>query len=121
MSETPANRACILYSFWHLSLEACGHMHTAYMIITRRDLPSQHVIVSHSISNMLLSQPPCKALEATIWEERDETKDYLGRTRTLKDSLIACEEGLTMGLVHRKVAAMFLEHPDVAAIKLTTT
>ena len=69
---------------------------------------------------MLLSQPPCVALEATIWEEKDESKDYVGRTTSLSESIIRCDEGLTIGTVHERVKNMFLEHPDVAAIKLTT-
>lgn len=69
---------------------------------------------------MLLSQPPPTALEATIWEERDETKDYVGRTSALADPSIVSETGVTIGLVHERVAKMFDEHQDVAAIKLTT-
>ena len=69
---------------------------------------------------MLLSQPPCTTLEAVIWEERDETKDYVGRTSRLKDPIITCETGLTIGMVHERVEKMFDEHRDVAAIKLTT-
>ena len=69
---------------------------------------------------MLLSQPPCTALEATIWDERDETKDYVGRTMELRDEMIRCEEGLTIGMVQRRVKEMFDEHKDVSAIKLTT-
>ena len=111
--------------FWHLSYEASGNRYCAYLIITRRDLPD---LVARSqgrrgrrISQMLLSQPPCTALEAMIWEERDETKDYIGRTRTLREPVVRCDEGLTIGFVHEKVHEMFVEHPDVAAIKLTTT
>jgi hypothetical protein len=59
-------------------------------------------------------------LEATIWDERDETKDYVGRTMELRDSVISNDGGLTIGMVHEKVAEMFAEHPDVSAIKLTT-
>jgi len=69
---------------------------------------------------MLLSQPPCTHLEATIWEERDETKDYVGRTSSLRDPVIKDDEGLTIGYVHRRVDEMFREFGDVAAIKLTT-
>lgn len=69
---------------------------------------------------MLLSQPPCSALEATIWEEKDETKDYVGRTSTIRDPVISRDDGVTIGLVHERVGWMFEQHPDVAAIKLTT-
>jgi hypothetical protein len=69
---------------------------------------------------MLSSQPPCTALEATIWDERDETKDYVGRTTELQDPVISNDGGLTIGMVQKKVAEMFAEHRDVSAIKLTT-
>ena len=69
---------------------------------------------------MLLSQPPCTSLEAMIWEERDETKDYVGRTSRLQDPIIRCESGVTIGMIHERAARMFDEHHDVTAIKLTT-
>jgi len=69
---------------------------------------------------MLLSQPPCVALEATIWEERDETRDYVGRTSSLREPNIRSDDGLTIGYVHQRVGEMFREYRDVAAIKLTT-
>ncbi|KAK5132616.1 hypothetical protein LTR08_008815 [Meristemomyces frigidus] len=107
------------FRYWHLSY------HCAYLIITKRDLPILHLREQtgqgRTISSMLLSQPPCLALEATIWEEKDETKEYVGRTSSLSEPIIRCEEGLTIGMVHERVKDMFLEHPDVAAIKLTTT
>ncbi|KAK5740903.1 hypothetical protein LTR17_004257 [Elasticomyces elasticus] len=112
------------FRYWHLSLEASGNKYCAYLIITRRDLPN---IASRlksgqgrTISRMVLSQPPCTVLEATIWEEKDETKDYVGRTAVLKNPRIVCEDGLTLGIVHERVQQMLSGHPDVAAIKLTT-
>ena len=112
------------FRFWHLSLEASGNKHCAYMIITRRDMPgpeSQCVgRQGRGISSMLLSQPPCVALEATIWEERDETRDYVGRTSSLREPNIRSDDGLTIGYVHQRVGEMFREYRDVAAIKLTT-
>ncbi|TKA80646.1 hypothetical protein B0A55_01859 [Friedmanniomyces simplex] len=113
------------FRYWHLSLEASGNKHCAYLIITRRDLPPDipkrsRTGQGRTISRMLLSQPPCTVLEATIWEERDETKDYVGRTAALREPRIGCEEGLTLEVVHERVRGMFGEHPDVAAIKLTT-
>lgn len=73
-----------------------------------------------TLSDMFLSQPPCTSLEAIIWEERDETQEYVGRTTTLNDPLIKCSDGLTLGMVHEHLGKMFSEHSDVAAIKLTT-
>ncbi|KAK5173909.1 uncharacterized protein LTR77_002590 [Saxophila tyrrhenica] len=112
------------FRFWHLSYDSTGNKHVAYLIITRQDIPAiafrSITGQGKSITDMLLSQPPPTALEATIWEEKDETKEYLGRTSTLSDPVIVCEDGVTIGLVHVKVKKMFDEHPDVAAIKLTT-
>lgn len=112
------------FRYWHLSFEASGNRHCAYMIVERRDVPDlksrEMTGQGRNISNMLLSQPPCLALEATIWDERDETKDYVGRTTELRDPMIRNGKGLTIGMVHKKVAEMFAEHPDVSAIKLTT-
>lgn len=112
------------FRYWHLSFEASGNKHCAYLIIERRDIPDFKARAvtgqGRNISNMLLSQPPCTALEATIWDERDETKDYVGRTMELRDEMVRCEEGLTIGMVQRRVKGMFDEHKDVSAIKLTT-
>lgn len=112
------------FRFWHLSLESTGYKHCAYLIITRRDIPAvnlrERTGQGKSISDMLLSQPPCTALEATIREERDETKDYVGRTSRLEDPIIECESGVTIGMIHDRVAKMFDDYPDVYAIKLTT-
>lgn len=109
------------FRFWHLSLDQSHNRYCAYLIITRRDIPTFGSRQDYSFSKMLLSQPPCTVMEATIWEERDyETNDYTGRTRDLRDPVVRCENGLTMGYVHERVASMFCEHLDVAAIKLTT-
>lgn len=112
------------FRYWHLSFEASGNKHCAYLIIERRDMPDlKSRATTHqgrSISNMLLSQPPCIALEATIWDERDETKDYVGRTMELRDGMVRCQEGLSIGMVQERVEEMFDAHPDVSAIKLTT-
>jgi hypothetical protein len=112
------------FRFWHLSLESTNNKHVAYLIITRRDLPAVQLRCQtgqgRCISEMLLSQPPPMALEATIWDERDESKDYIGRTNTLADPVIRCEQGVTIGLIHERVSKMFSQHRDVAAIKLTT-
>lgn len=110
--------------YWHLSLETTGNKHCAYLLITRRDMPDLHRMAAESrgttFSRMLLSQPPCTVLEGSIWEERDETKDYVGRTNELSDPMIECPEGLTLGMVHERVKKMFEQYSDVAAIKLTT-
>jgi len=112
------------FRYWHLSFEASGNKHCAYLIIERRDIPDFKARAAtgqgRDISNMLLSQPPCTALEATIWDERDETKDYVGRTMELRDGVVRCEEGLSIGMVQERVKEMFDEHKDVSAIKLTT-
>ncbi|KAI7196485.1 hypothetical protein KC324_g4461, partial [Hortaea werneckii] len=110
--------------FWRLSPVAGGSRHCAYMIIARKDMPNlkerSNTGQGRTISNMLLSQPPCTELEASIWEERDESKDYRDCTTSLRDPFLSCDSGLTMGAVHEKMAVMFREHPDVVAVKLTT-
>ena len=112
------------FRFWRVSLESTGNKHCAYLIINRRDMPAVHLRLctgqAKGISDMLLSQPPCTALEATIWEERDESKEYVGRTTRLETPTISCETGVTMGMVHERVGKMFDKHHDVTAIKLTT-
>ena len=112
------------FRFWHLNVEVTGNRHCAYLIITRRDIPAVHLRTrsgqGRSISEMLLSQPPCMELRATIWEERDIMKDYVGKTSALKDPTIRCDTGVTLGLLHESVKRMFDEHRDVTAIKLTT-
>ena len=113
------------FRFWHLSFEASGNRYCAYLIITRKDLERyQAITAAHPrwIQQMLLSQPPIEALDASIWDERDETKEYTGRTTELEDPRIGCEGGggLTVAEVHRRVGEMFELYRDLAAIKLTT-
>ncbi|EMD01121.1 hypothetical protein BAUCODRAFT_196841 [Baudoinia panamericana UAMH 10762] len=112
------------FRFWRLSYGDSGIKPCAFLIIERRDMPDvESRAATHqgrTISGMLLSQPPCMAMEATIWDERDETKDYVGRTILLRDASIHQQDGLTIGYVHKRVAKMFDDHPDVTAIKLTT-
>lgn len=113
------------FRFWHLSLEASGNRYCAYLIITRKDMERYQAITSaHSrmVQRMFLSQPPIEALDASIWDERDETKEYIGRTTELADPRIGSEGGggLTVNEVHRRVGEMFEQHRDLAAIKLTT-
>ena len=113
------------FRFWHLSLEASGNRYCAYLIITRKDMERyQSITASHAriLQRMLLSQPPIEVLDASIWDERDETKEYTGRTTELEDSRIGREggPGLTAADVHTHVGAMFEKHRDLAAIKLTT-
>lgn len=113
------------FRFWHLSLEASGNRYCAYLIITRKDMERYWAVtVAHHrvLESMYLSQPPIEALDATIWDERDETKEYIGRTTELDDPRIGEEggEGLTVAIVHTKIAGMFERYWDLAAIKLTT-
>lgn len=111
------------FRYWHLSPEASGNMYCAYLIITRDDMRRYRAITAGKekiLERMLLSQPPAVALEAMIWDERDETKEYLGRTTELADPIIRCDKGLTVGEVHRQVDDIFNRHGDVPAIKLTT-
>jgi hypothetical protein len=72
------------------------------------------------LDKMLLSQPPTLGLDAMIWDDRDETKEYIGRTTDLEDMRIKSEKGLTVGEVHQRVGELFDRYQDVPAIKLTT-
>ncbi|OQO03129.1 hypothetical protein B0A48_11384 [Cryoendolithus antarcticus] len=114
------------YRFWHLSLEASGNKYCALMIITRDDVHRYcrraSSVKGKLLPKMQLSIPPMPGMEAVIWEERDETKDYVGRTTELEHSIIrpTNAKGLTVGELHDRVGEMFEKHKDVAAIKLTT-
>ncbi|KAL1590904.1 hypothetical protein WHR41_00373 [Cladosporium halotolerans] len=111
------------FRFWHLAPEASGNRYCAYLIVSRDDLRAYRAVVARGpkvLDRMLLAQPPAVALEARIWDERDETREYLGRTAELADPRIESREGLTVGEVHRRVGEMFDRHADVVAIKLTT-
>lgn len=93
------------------------------MIITRDDVRRYRAVTSSKtkmLDKMLLSQPPTLGLEAMIWDDRDETKEYIGRTTDLDDMRIESEKGLTVGEVHRRVGELFDRYQDVPAIKLTT-
>ncbi|KAK4508264.1 hypothetical protein PRZ48_002002 [Zasmidium cellare] len=111
---------------YHLRLSYLGTQpqHQAILIVTRRDMPAvQRKGASgqgKTLSSMLLTQPPCNVIEATIYEERDETKEYVTRTTSLADPRIECETGITLGLVHARVGEMFEKHEDVVAIRLAT-
>lgn len=113
------------FRFWHLPLEVTNNRYCAYMIINRHDVHHLQDRLrtgqGRTISKMLLSQPPCIELEATIWEEVDEVEDSVDRTSVLIDPIVRCETGLTVGMVHQRVQQMFKEHWDVSTIKLTTT
>lgn len=107
---------------YNLRFSYLGSMpkHQAIMIVTRRDIPAKDMGGIKTFSNMLLTQPPCTAMEATIYEERDETKEYVARTTRLEDPRIEAETGITLGMVHQRVGEMFERHGDVVAIRLAT-
>lgn len=111
------------FRYWHLDPAASGNRYCAYLIITRDDVRRYRAVTSRQtkmLDRMLLSQPPALGLEAMIWDDRDETKEYLGRTADLEDMKIENEKGLTVGEVHRRVGELFDRFRDVPAIKLTT-
>jgi hypothetical protein len=111
------------FRYWHLDPAASGNRYCAYLIITRDDIRRYRAVISGQtkmLDKMLLSQPPTLGLEAMIWDDRDETKEYLGRTTDLEDMKIESEKGLTVGEVHRRVGELFDRYQDVPAIKLTT-
>ena len=111
------------FRYWHLDPAASGNRYCAYMIITRDDVRRYRAVTSSQtkmLDKMLLSQPPALGLDAMIWDDRDETKEYIGRTTELDDMRIESEKGLTVGEVHRRVGELFDRYQDVPAIKLTT-
>jgi hypothetical protein len=111
------------FRYWHLDPAASGNRYCAYLIITRDDIRRYRAVTSGKtkmLDKMLLSQPPALGLDAMIWDDRDETKEYLGRTADLEDMKIESEKGLTVGEVHRRVGELFDRYQDVPAIKLTT-
>lgn len=111
------------FRYWHLDPAASGNKYCAYLIVTRDDVRKYRAITAGQekiLDRMLLSQPPALALDAMIWDDRDETKEYLGRTTDLEDMRIESEKGVTVGDVHRRVGELFDRYQDVPAIKLTT-
>lgn len=111
------------FRYWHLDPAASGNKYCAYLIVTRDDVRKYRAITAGQekiLDRMLLSQPPALALDAMIWDDRDETKEYLGRTTDLEDMRIESEKGVTVGDVHRRVGELFDRYQDVPVIKLTT-
>jgi hypothetical protein len=111
------------FRYWHLDPAASGNRYCAYLIITRDDVRTYRAVTSGQtkmLDRMLLSQPPALGLEAMIWDDRDETKEYIGRTIDLEGLRVESEVGLTVGEVHRWVGELFDRYQDVPAIKLTT-
>lgn len=111
------------FRYWHLDPAASGNKYCAYLIITRDDIRRYRGATAGQakvLDKMLLSQPPALALEAMIWDDRDETKEYIGRTTDLENMCIEDERGVTVGEVHRRVGELFDLYQDVPAIKLTT-
>ncbi|QIW95529.1 hypothetical protein AMS68_001047 [Peltaster fructicola] len=113
------------FRFWNLPYKTRGNQHCAFMIVSKDNLIQfrrRHLQEGSRtvVSRMLLSQPPCKSLQCDIFEDRDETREYVGRTTDLQDSLIFSEAGLTIGFVCDWLSVMFNAHADVARVKLTT-
>ncbi|KAF2484178.1 hypothetical protein BDY17DRAFT_295146 [Neohortaea acidophila] len=95
------------------------------LMIFRCDVPAIKLRAitgqGRSISKMQLSKPPCVALQCSIWDERDETRDYVGLTKSLAPSVIRSDEGVTLGMVHEAASKCFDEYRDVSCIKFTTS
>lgn len=95
------------------------------LMIFRCDVPATRLRAitgqGRTISNMQLSQPPCVGLQCTIWDERDETREYVGLTKRLAPSMIWSDEGVTLGMVHEAASKWFDEYRDVSCIKFTTS
>lgn len=111
------------FRYWNVRPEDSGNKYCAYLIITREDVRRYRAVTAGNkkfLQRMLLSQPPALALEAMIWDERDETKEYLGDPPASEDLRFASETGLTVDEVHQRVGKLFDHYVDVPAFKLIT-
>lgn len=115
------------FRFWKNAAHAWGPRYRAYLIVRRKDAEAAkerfRTGQGRTLSKMFLSQPPPKSMEAAVWEREGPPSDGTRsprRTTELNRPLFNCEQGVTLGFMHRKVCEMFDEHPDVAAIKITT-
>lgn len=113
------------FRFWNLPYKTSGGKHCAFMIVTRDDMVRfQRMHLQDGcgtvVTRMYLSQPPCTALQCDIFEDRDETREYVGRTTSLEESLIAREDGLTIGYLYGRLSKIFDSHKDIARVKLMT-
>lgn len=103
--------------FWNLT----GDKYCAFLIFSRDDVSgyiSRHS--NTSFSRMLLSQPPCKRLFCEVFEDRDPSRDYVGKTNDLSKPYLSNETGLTIAMVFDRMVDMFEKHQDIAGIKLVT-
>lgn len=110
------------YRFWNLPARENEHKHCAFFIVSRDGL--KRYLKKHGsstvVSQMLLSQPPCYEMECVVFEDRDETRDYVGRTAEIENPRIVSKSGLTIGHICSELQRMFHRHHDIARIKLTT-
>lgn len=115
------------FRFWKNAAEAWGPRYRAYLIVRRKDAVAARERLrsgqGRTLSKMFLSQPPATEMVAAIWEREvsagDETTSP-SRTTELNRPVIKCDQGVTLGFMHKKIFEMFDEHKDVTAIKVTT-
>lgn len=115
------------FRFWKNAAEAWGPRYRAYLIVRRKDGEAARVRLQtgqgRTLSKMFLSQPPPREMVAEIWDREGSPTDGTDspqRTVELSQPVIKCDQGVTLGFMHRKVCQIFDAHLDVAAIKITT-
>ena len=113
--------------FWKNAAEAWGPRYRAYGIIRRQDAEAARARLQtgrgRTLSKMFISQPPPTDMEANIWDRQDSADDKsngLEKTTQLSRPIIKCDQGVTLGYMHRRLCEIFDDHHDVTAIKVTT-
>ena len=98
-----------------------------YLIVRRKDAEAAKERFKtgqgRTLSKMFLSQPPPRGMEAEVWERERlsvQGTDSPMKTTELSRPRFKCDQGVSLGFMHRKVCEMFDEHQDVVAIKLTS-
>ena len=115
------------FRLWKNAAEASGDKYKLYLIVRRRDADAARERLKsgqgRTLSKMFLSQPPATKMEAVVWEREDaimQSTDPPWRTTKINRPHVKCDQGVTLGFLHRKLCEMFDEHQDVATIKITT-
>ena len=115
------------FRLWKNAAEASGDKYKLYLIVRRKDADAARERLKsgqgRTLSKMFLSQPPATKMEAVVWEREDaimQSTDPPWRTTKINRPHVKCDQGVTLGFLHRKLCEMFDEHQDVATIKITT-
>ncbi|KAF2719436.1 hypothetical protein K431DRAFT_286727 [Polychaeton citri CBS 116435] len=118
------------FRFWHLPLEQSNYTHVAYIVMKKEDVmdpTGECKEVKHLfdlnisvLDELLLSQPPIRAMEASVWD-RDYT-NWVEPGPILSQWLERVEfpNGATFGELRKRVQSMFIEHPEALSVRLIT-